>query len=65
MKINENFSLLRSNYLFSTMSRKIKDYKIAHPEADIIDLGIGDVSELPPIAPLLEDGSEGFDHEQF
>ena len=28
-------------------------------------LGIGDVSELPPIAPLLEDGSEGFDHEQF
>ena len=33
MKINENFSLLRSNYLFSTMSRKIKDYKIAHPEA--------------------------------
>ena len=28
-------------------------------------LGLGDVSELPPIAPLLEDGSEGFDHEQF
>jgi segregation and condensation protein B len=28
-------------------------------------LGIGDVSELPPIAPLLDDGSEGFDHEQF
>lgn len=26
-------------------------------------LGIGDVSELPPIAPLLDDGSEGFDHE--
>ncbi|QIM17339.1 SMC-Scp complex subunit ScpB [Leucobacter insecticola] len=28
-------------------------------------LGISDVSELPPIAPLLDDGSEGFDHEQF
>ncbi|WP_241489312.1 SMC-Scp complex subunit ScpB [Leucobacter celer] len=26
-------------------------------------LGIGDISELPPIAPLLDDGSEGFDHE--
>ena len=50
MKINENFSLLRSNYLFSTMSRKIKDYKIAHPEADIIDLGIGDVSRPLPEA---------------
>lgn len=50
MKVNENFSLLRSNYLFSTMSRKIKDYKIAHPEADIIDLGIGDVSRPLPEA---------------
>ena len=50
MKINENFSLLRSNYLFSTMSRKIKDYKIVHPEADIIDIGIGDVSRPLPEA---------------
>lgn len=28
-------------------------------------LGLSDVSELPPIAPLLDDGSEGFDHERF
>lgn len=28
-------------------------------------LGIGSIDELPPIAPLLEDGSEGFDDEQF
>ena len=28
-------------------------------------LGLGDISELPPIAPLLDDGSEGFDHEQL
>lgn len=26
-------------------------------------LGIGDISELPPVAPLLDDGSEGFDDE--
>lgn len=26
-------------------------------------LGIGSVSELPPVAPLLDDGTEGFDHE--
>ncbi|UOR02318.1 SMC-Scp complex subunit ScpB [Leucobacter allii] len=32
-------------------------------EALLRHLGIGDVSELPPIAPLLDDGSEGFDHE--
>ncbi|MBK0422792.1 SMC-Scp complex subunit ScpB [Leucobacter sp. CSA2] len=28
-------------------------------------LGIGDISELPPISPLLDDGSEGFEHEQL
>lgn len=28
-------------------------------------LGIGDISELPSIAPLLDDGSEGFDHESL
>lgn len=32
-------------------------------EALLGHLGIGDISELPPIAPLLDDGSEGFDHE--
>lgn len=28
-------------------------------------LGIGDISELPSVAPLLDDGSEGFDHESL
>lgn len=28
-------------------------------------LGIGDISELPPIAPLLDDPSEGFAHESL
>ena len=28
-------------------------------------LGIGHLSELPPIAPLLDDGSEGFEHESI
>ncbi|RGE16868.1 SMC-Scp complex subunit ScpB [Leucobacter sp. wl10] len=32
-------------------------------EALLGHLGVGDVSELPPIAPLLDDGSEGFDRE--
>lgn len=50
MKINENFLKLRQNYLFSSMSRKIVEYKAAHPGADIIDLGIGDVSHPLPRA---------------
>ena len=28
-------------------------------------LGIGDISELPSVVPLLDDGSEGFDHESL
>src|SRR5690606_30326198 len=32
-------------------------------EALLSHLGISDVSELPPISPLLDDGSEGFAHE--
>lgn len=28
-------------------------------------LGIGDISELPPIAPLLDDPMEGFTHEEL
>lgn len=34
-------------------------------EALLGHLGIGDISELPPIAPLLDDPAEGFDHESL
>ena len=44
MKINENFLKLPSSYLFSTIAQKIAAYQQAHPQADIIRLGIGDVT---------------------
>ena len=34
-------------------------------EALLEHLGISSLDELPPIAPLLDDGTEGFDNEQF
>ncbi|QZY51248.1 SMC-Scp complex subunit ScpB [Leucobacter tenebrionis] len=34
-------------------------------EALLRHLGIEDISELPPIAPLLDDPSEGFEHESL
>lgn len=34
-------------------------------EALLGHLGIAGIDELPPIAPLLDDGSEGFDDERF
>lgn len=44
MKINENYNNLKESYLFSTIAKKVNEYKAAHPEADIIRLGIGDVT---------------------
>ena len=38
MKINQNFFKIESSYLFSTVARKQREYKEAHPEADIISL---------------------------
>lgn len=51
MKINENFLKLESSYLFSSIAKKVADYQAAHPEADVIRLGIGDVTR--PLAPAV------------
>lgn len=34
-------------------------------DALLVNLGMNSLEELPPIAPLLDDGSEGFDGEQL
>ena len=50
-KVNENYLKLPGSYLFSTIGRKVREFQAAHPEADIIRLGIGDVTQ--PIAPAV------------
>ena len=45
IRVNENFKALTDNYLFSEIARKVREYKAQHPEADVISLGIGDVTE--------------------
>ena len=52
MKINENFLKLQNSYLFSTIGQKVRDYKAANPQADIIRLGIGDVTRALPEAVI-------------
>lgn len=42
--INDNFTLLAESYLFSEVAMRINAYKEAHPEVDIIRMGIGDVT---------------------
>jgi len=44
MKINHNYLNLKDSYLFSTISRKVAQYKNEHPDKEIIRLGIGDVT---------------------
>lgn len=49
MKINENFLKMESSYLFSNIAKKVSAYTEAHPDKEIIRLGIGDVTR--PLAP--------------
>lgn len=41
--LNNNFSKLQNNYLFSTISKKVSEYKKEFPNKNIIKMGIGDV----------------------
>lgn len=49
--INENYLKLQGNYLFSTIAGKVNEYKANNQDADIIRLGIGDVTQ--PIVPAI------------
>ena len=51
LKVNDNYQKLPGSYLFSTIGKKVAAYKEAHPEKDVIRLGIGDVTQ--PIAPAI------------
>ncbi len=50
MPVNEGFRNLRGSYLFSTIAKKVAAYKASHPEAEVISLGIGDVTRPLPQA---------------
>ena len=51
MRINRHYGELQDSYLFSTIARRVADYQQAHPEADVIRLGIGDVTR--PLCPAV------------
>ncbi len=49
--INENYLKLPGSYLFAEIARRVADFKESHPDADIIRLGIGDVTQpLPAVS---------------
>ncbi len=47
--VNESFLKLPGSYLFSDIAKKVNMFKVTHPDAQLIRLGIGDVTRpLPP-----------------
>lgn len=48
--INDNYLKLPGSYLFAEIARRVAAFRKAHPEADIIRLGIGDVTQPLPMA---------------
>ena len=51
IKLNPHFAKLQENYLFSEIAARVRAYTDAHPDADMIRLGIGDVTL--PLAPCV------------
>lgn len=49
--INHAYAGLPGNYLFSEVARRVSEFKTRRPEAEVISLGIGDVSQ--PLAPAV------------
>lgn len=49
-KINENFLKLKAGYLFPEIARRVNTFCDANPDAKVIKLGIGDVTEPLPEA---------------
>ena len=49
--VNVHFLNLQNNYLFADIAKKVNAFKVMHPKADVISLGIGDVTQ--PLAPAV------------
>lgn len=49
--LNAEYSKLKPSYLFSDIAHKVASYKAAHPDVDVIRLGIGDVTR--PLGPTV------------
>ena len=50
VKVNSNYLKLKAGYLFPEIARRVNSFCLRNPEADLIRLGIGDVTEPLPLA---------------
>jgi LL-diaminopimelate aminotransferase len=51
IRINENYLKLRAGYLFPEIGRRVRTFKQEHAQAQVISMGIGDVTQ--PLAPAV------------
>ena len=51
MKINAHYTELSNNYLFAEIAKKVRAFKAENQEAEVISLGIGDVTQ--PLCPAV------------
>jgi LL-diaminopimelate aminotransferase len=51
INVNENYLKLQAGYLFPEVGRRIRAFVAENPKADIIRMGIGDVTQ--PLAPIV------------
>lgn len=56
MKLNEQYLKLEESYLFSKINQKVAMFQKQHPDADIIRMGIGDVTR--PLCPAAVSAME-------
>lgn len=49
--VNDHFLKLQSNYLFADIAKKVNVFKVMHPNAKVLSLGIGDVTQ--PLCPAV------------
>ena len=63
-KVNEDYLKLRGSYLFSNIGKKVNTFAAEHPEASIIKMGIGDVTQplVPAIINSLHDAVDEMGH---
>jgi LL-diaminopimelate aminotransferase len=61
-RINEHYLNLSASYLFAEIKRRTEAFRRAHPEARVISLGIGDVTQ--PLPPAVVQALEAAAREQ-
>ena len=54
IRINEHYNKLQASYLFSDIAKRVNEFQANNPDADVIRLGIGDVTR--GLAPAIVDG---------